>query len=155
MNATTITLTDQRKQFLRPLQVSIALSMSGEFIIFLIFGLILFPAGNWVNKFLWTVVFCGIGMGATLGAFINLFVVQRWQGVKAIIATTLLSIGLLGIACDLLCLSLDRQFQYFGGTIHSDVFLINGMVMATIGGLFGGWLLFTEKGQQLLSRLNI
>jgi hypothetical protein len=145
----------QRQGYLRPLTVSIALSMTAEFFLFLVFGVFLFPAGPWLNKLLWTVVFCGIGMGATMGAFIDLLIVGRWQGRKAIVATMLLSIVILGIACDMLCPSLDRKFLYFGGAEDSVLFVATSVVMAAIGGLIGGGgVLFTKFGQQLLDRLG-
>jgi hypothetical protein len=99
-------------------------------------------------------MFCGIGVVATMGAFINLFIVERWQGWKAIGATMLLSVVVLGIACDILCLSLDRQFLYFGGAEDSVLFVGTSILGAAVGGMIGGGLLFTEFGQQLLDRLG-
>lgn len=90
-----------------------------------------------------------------MGALINLFVVDRWQSWKAIIATTILAIAVLGIACDMLCLALDRRFLYFGGAEDSLLFLRGGFLMAALGGLIAGWLIFTERGQQVLNRLGL
>lgn len=144
-----------RKQYVRPLWIGIALSVTGELLIFLVFGVMLFPAGNILNKFLWTVVFCGVGMGASLGALIDLLVVGRWQGLPAIAATASLSVFLLGMACNLLCLNLDQHFYYFGGTDHLVLFLANGIVMAALGGVVAGMLLFTEQGRGFLDRLGL
>ncbi len=145
----------ERQRYLRPLIISIALSVTAEFIIFVVFGLILFPDGPWLNKLLWTIVFCGIGMGATVGTFINLFVVGRWQGWSAIVATTLLATIILGIVCDLLCLNLDRPFLLFCVVKYSFFFVTGGILMAVVGGLIIGGLLFFERGQRLLSRLGL
>ena len=153
-NPSTLSNLDQRQQYLRPLWLSIAFSVFAEFLLFLIFGIFLYPAGNLLNKFLWTVVFCGVGMGSVVGAMLNLFVVDRLEGMKAVLATTALSAIILGIACDLLCLSLDQHFQYFGGTENAGLFLGGGMLMAALGGAILGSLLFTSKGQRLLTRLG-
>jgi len=145
----------ERQRYLRPLIVSIALSTTAEFIVFVVFGLLLFPEGPWLKKLLWTVVFCGIGMGATTGTFISLFIVDRWQGWRAIVATSVLATIILGVVCDTLCLSLDRQFLYFGGAEDSVLFLGNGILMSAVGGLIVGNLLFTDRGQHLLDRLGL
>lgn len=98
---------------------------------------------------------CGIGMGATVGSLINLFVVGSWNGTKAVLATIGLSVVLLGVICDLLCLNLDRTFQYFGGSENAGLFLGNGILMAAAGGVLVGALLFTEKGRTLLTRVGL
>ena len=78
---------DARKMFLRPLIISLFFAVAGELLLLVIYGIILFPEGNLMYKVLWTLGFCGIGMGATLGAGINLFIVGRHAGLKAIFIT--------------------------------------------------------------------
>jgi uncharacterized membrane protein len=124
--------------------------------IFLVFGLLMYPGGDWIAKFLWTVVFCGVGMGAVLGAAINLFVLDRLSGWNAVLATTAWSVALLGIGCNLLCYRLDANyFQYFGGQDNAALFLGNGVAVSAIGGLCAGWLLFSVSGTRLLTRLGL
>lgn len=147
--------TSNRQRYLRPLKVSIATTVSAEFFLLVVFGIILFPEGPLLNKVVWTLVFCGVGMGATLGTFIDLTIVGRWQSWKAIGATMLLSTAILGIACDMLCLALDRQFGYFGGAEASALFVSVGVFLAAPGGILLGWLLFTERGRRLLDRLGL
>ena len=137
-----------RVSYARPIKLSIALSMLGELVIFVVWGVILYPEGSVLNKLLWTVFFCGMGMGGTVGALIALFVVDRLDGLAAILATTLLSIGVLGGACNLLCLSLDEHFLYLGGAENRSLFVGNGIVMSALGGLLVGWLSFTERGRR-------
>ena len=146
---------DQGKRYKRPLIVSIILSILGETAIFVIWGLLLYPEGSWLSKFFWTIIICGIGMGSTIGAAIVLFVVDRFQGLGAIIATTILSVFILGIGCDFVCYELDKHFQYFGATENPTLFLANGVGMSLIGGLITGVLLFTENGNRLLSKLGV
>jgi len=142
-----------RSRYLRPLWLVTALTVSAELIIFLIWGVWLYPDGNLLYKFLWAVVFCGIGMGAVVGMMLNMIVVDRWQGWKAIAATTAISIVVLGVICDTLCLSLDNVFGYFGGAENPALFLGNGLIMSAIGGLVVGYLLFTQKGEAWLDKV--
>ncbi|REJ76282.1 MAG: hypothetical protein DWQ47_11780 [Acidobacteria bacterium] len=139
----------------RPVILGIVFSMTAELVIFILWGLILFPAGNIFYKFLWAVVFCGTGMGATIGAMIQLFVIGNLNGLKAIVACTLLSVVVLGIACNLLCLNLDSHFHYFGGIEDPYFFIGGGIVLAALSGALAGWLMFTAKGMKVLDRVGI
>lgn len=142
-------------EVLRPLKLSILFSMLGEAFIFLVWGVLLYPEGNLLHKFLWTVVFCGFGMGAAIGAIIALFVVGKWKGAYAVILCAELSGIVLGLFCNYLCFYLDMHFDYFGGKETPLLFVINGTVMATLGGALVGWLCFTEKGKRILNKYNI
>ena len=138
-----------RMALLRPIKLSILFSVVGELIIFVVWGLILFPDGSWLHKLLWTLLFCGVGMGSAVGAVVAILIVGRLHGVTAIVATMVASISLLGVACNLLCLALDEHFHYFGGDSHGDMFIWNGIAMAALGGLLVGWLCFTERGTKV------
>lgn len=142
--------------YLRPLYVAIAFSVAGEALILVVFGLILFPEGNLLNKVLWTLLYCGVGMGATLGALLNMFVVNRIKSVaSSLFATAILSALVLGVACNLLCLNLDMHFHYFGGHTNPVLFYVNGLAMSIIGGLMMGWLLFTARGTRVLAKIGL
>ncbi len=143
------------KQYKRPLIVGLFLATFGELMIFLIFGVLLYPEGNLMSKFLWTVLFCGVGMGSALGTIIDLAVVGRLNGKAAIIACTVISIAILGFGCNFLCFNLDQHFHYFGGQDSPRLFIINGIVMSAIGGALGGWLLFTDSGSRILDKLGV
>ncbi|SNZ01396.1 hypothetical protein [Flagellimonas pacifica] len=143
------------KDYLRPLKLAIFFSVLGEAAIFLIWGMLLFPEGNLIHKFLWTVIFCGLGMGATVGAIIALFVVGRWKGLQAIVLCAELSGIVLGLFCNYLCYNLDMHFGYFGGKEVPLLFVINGMVLAILGGSLVGWFCFSEKGKRILNKYNI
>ena len=144
-----------RRRYLRPLWLGILVATAGELVVFVVFGLMLSGTANWPAKLAWTVGFCGVGMGSTVGALVDLLLVERWAGLRAILATTLLSTGILGIACNLLCWRLDLGLHYFGGAEHPAVFLVSGIVGATIGGVLMGWLLFSTSGQQWLEERGV
>lgn len=145
-----------RKKYLRSLYVCIFFTFLGEASIFVIFGLYLFPDGNLLYKALWTLLFCGVGMGAVLGGLLNIFVVNKARSPqKAIIITIAFSFVLLGVGCNLLCLNLDLTFGYFG--VHSNplFFFFNGLGLSAVGGLIIGSLLFTQKGGELLNKIGL
>jgi len=61
---TTLTLPPDRP-FARPLKLALLFSILGEAVLLVVYGLILFPEGSWVSKFMWTIL-SPIG-GAALG----------------------------------------------------------------------------------------
>ena len=150
-----ILVDDARKMLLRPLIISLFFTVAGELLLLVIYGIILFPEGNLFYKVLWTIGFCGIGMGATLGAGINLFVMGRYAGPKAILLTILLSFLIMGVACDLLCLNLDLHFNYFGAQASPLLFSAGGVLGSILAGAGIGGLLFTETGRSILERIGL
>lgn len=143
-----------RREYLRPLWLGIVFAMAGELVIFLVFGLLLNGPGSWVTKLVWTVGFCGIGMGSTVGAFVDLLIVGRLWGARAIVATCALSTGILGVACNVLCWRLDLGLHYFGGAEHPAIFLVSGIVASAFAGAVLGALLFTHAGNGWLDRYS-
>jgi hypothetical protein len=150
-----ITTSEIRNKYARPLKVSLIFCIGGELLLLLVFGILLFPEGNLVYKILWTLLFCGVGMGGALGSLINLLIVDRLDGQKAVWATMALSFVLLGIVCDLLCLNLDSIFNYFGGPAHSFEFVVVSLILSPLGGYLVGWLCFTDTGKRLLERAGL
>lgn len=144
-----------RNRYIRPLVVSILVIEMGELFLLIFYGMVLFPEGNMFHKVLWTLVFCGIGMGATVGALTSIFVVDRFDGITAVLMTTLASFLILGIACNWLCLNLDMHFHYFGASTNPYLFSSGSVIGSIIAGLVIGGLLFTEKGNGILERLGM
>jgi hypothetical protein len=146
---------EAHKLYIRPLIISLFFAVAGELLLLVIYGIILFPEGNLMYKVLWTLGFCGIGMGATLGAGINLFVMGRYAGPNAILLTILLSFLIMGVACDLLCLNLDLHFNYFGAQASPLLFSAGGVLGSILAGAGIGGLLFSETGRSLLERIGL
>lgn len=139
-------------RYKRPLVLAIAGSVLLESILFLVYGVLLYPGGSLLTKALWTIVFCGLGMGSVLGALLVLFVVDRLSGPKAIVVTTVLTVLALGVGCNLLCFTLDANyFNYFGGRDGPVSFVASGIFMSFVGGLGLGWLVFSSTGQTLFA----
>lgn len=142
-------------RFRRPIVVCTVGTLLSELGLLLVFGLWLFPEGSVLGKALWTIAFCGIGMGLAVGTAIGWLVVGRYDGLRAILATTGLSVGILGVGCNALCFSIDRQLNHFGAVDRPVLWLASGLVLSIVGGLLVGAILFSSRGQKLLNRLNL
>lgn len=73
---------------------------------------------------------------------------------RAVGATAFVSPVILGMACDMVCLILDRHFGYFNGAENSVLFVSGRILTAALGGMLVGVLLFTDRGHELLDRLG-
>ncbi|WP_295039504.1 hypothetical protein [Sulfitobacter sp.] len=80
----------------RPLKLALLFSILGEAVILLVWGFYLFPKGSWFNKTMWTLVYCGVGMGGAFGAVLVLGLLGRVDGWRAVGLTALLSTVMLG-----------------------------------------------------------
>ena len=121
----------------------------------MVWGLILYPEGNILHKFLWTIIFCGLGMGAAAGSVVVFMISGRQKGYPAIVSCMLISIVLLGLLCNVLCFRLDMHFGFFGGADTPILFIWNGTIMSALGGWLVGWLSFTKKGKQLATKIRL
>ena len=144
-----------RSHYIRPLIVATIFTWVAEVFLLLYYGIYLSDEGSLVAKAIWTLGFCGIGMGLSLGGLIDIFVVDRFSGTLAIWLTTILMVLTLGIACNWLCMNLDRHFKYFGGAENPYLHFLPSFVASIIGGWLLGWLLFSSKGQAILERLGL
>jgi len=143
---TTLTRPSERA-FARPLKLALLFSILGEAVLLLVYGFYLFPEGSWFSKFMWTIVYCGMGMGGAFGAVVALGLLGRVDGWRAIVLTTLLATVMLGIFCNVLCLRLDMTFGFFGARESGLLFMASGIILSPLGGAVLGWLTFTEAGR--------
>lgn len=144
-----------RDRYLRPLKVATAFTVFAELCLLLYYGVYLSDEGSLLGKILWTLVFCGLGMGLSLGGLIDLFVVDRMRPTAAIWATTLFSVVTLGIGCNALCMVLDRHFRYFGGAENPYLHFLPSFAGSIVAGWLLGWLLFAPRGRALLDRVGV
>lgn len=144
-----------RTDYTRPLIVATIFTWLAELILLLYYGVYLSDEGSLLSKAIWTLGFCGFGMGLALGALIDLLVVDRLSGRTAIWSTTLLTVLTLGIACNWLCMNLDRHFRYFGGAENPYLHFLPSFFASILGGWYLGWLLFSDRGRALLDRLGL
>lgn len=144
--------TAQPSEFVHAITVAIAMTFLGEMVIFLLWGLVLFPARELVAKFLWTGI-CGIAMGAVIGAAVNVFVTGRHEGRPAAGFAALISFSVLSF-CTVLCYRLDLTFGLFGAKTDPVLFIAGGLLPALVGSGLYGWVLYSRTGRTLLARLD-
>lgn len=127
---------------------AIAMTTIAEAVYFLIWGVLLFPAGNFVDKLLWTAT-CAIAMGVIIASIVILAAPTQRRGAFVIAA---MSMAIVGVTCTLLCSWIDTRFNYFGGVEAAELFVFAGVIPAVIGGLLFGWLI-TSRAANPVRRL--
>ncbi|MBT8145663.1 MAG: hypothetical protein KJN90_02355 [Gammaproteobacteria bacterium] len=143
------------RDYTRPIIVATTFTLFGELALLLYYGVYLIDEGSLLLKIVWTLGFCGLGMGMSLGAVIDLLLVNRVSVKTGIWMTALLSTLGLGLACNWLCLNLDKHFRFFGGAENVYLHFVPSFIGAAIGGWIVGWFLFSSNGRQLLDRIGI
>ncbi len=142
-----------RSDFVRPITVAITLTLLGEILLFLIWGVHLFPTGVLWHKAVWTAT-CGLAMGATIGALVNLVVVGRMRGKTAAFWSGLLYFSVLAL-CTFLCFEIDLATgSHFGAREAPLLFIAGGLVPALATSFVYAWLLFAETGTSVLSKFG-
>ena len=145
-------MSNTRQMYTRPLIFSIFLAVFIEIINLILFSILTDSTEQLVDKTIWTVGVGGIGMGAVLGVFIVFSFVGQIEGKQAIAGTTFFSVLILGVVAKLAAIKMETINIAFNLGEWSTIYFINGVVTATLGGALLGWLLFSKKGNDLLSR---
>ena len=127
-----------RVQMVRPITVAIALTITGEIIYFLLWGVVWFPEGDLWRKLGWTAT-CGLAMGATIGALVLLFVTGRFTGRRALAAAGAVYAGTL-LYCTALCFLIARSVDYFGANSDPSLFVGGSVVPIVLTTVIYAWL---------------
>jgi hypothetical protein len=144
---------NRRPDFVRPITVAIAFTLLGELLIFYIWGIQLFPEGIVWKKLVWTIT-CGIAMGATIGAFVNITITGRLHGTRGGVVASLIYFSVLAF-CVGLCYQIDLVVRFFGAREFPLLFILGGLVPALITSIAYSWLLFSAPGQSTLSKIGL
>jgi len=129
-------------------------TLLGEFLILLIWGVYLFPGGVFFHKAVWAGT-CGLAMGATIGAAVNLVVTGRRAGRTAAILSSTIYFMTLAL-CTILCFQIDRATGSQFGALQAPVlFVAGGLIPAFATSIVYSWLLYSKAGANLLSRLGL
>ena len=143
----------RRHYYLRPMKLFIASSIGGEFL-FLLISICFFSGFKDIfYKIIWTLFFCGIGMGSTMGTLINIFITDQYFNCKAIFGSLILGLLVFG-TCNVLCFRLDHHYDYYGAINYPVFFLSKGFLAGILGSLINGYLLFNPNGQKLLIKMG-
>ncbi|MCP5169576.1 MAG: hypothetical protein H6999_07455 [Hahellaceae bacterium] len=144
-----------RAMFTRPLVLSLLIASTLEIMNLIVFGLILGQADNLAASFLWSVGVGGIGMGAILGVMLDFIVIGQLEDSAAKQATLFLSTLLLGLVAKVATIYLGALNIHLGFSQTPVIYLLTGVATAIAGGYTLSYLLFTEKGKQLVVRLGL
>jgi hypothetical protein len=100
----------RRNLYLWPFLLYTLMSGATELVLFFI-SIVVFSGLHDVHiKFVWTMVFCTIGMGSTMGSLTNYFITDRYSGSTAVWMGAFLSSIVLS-ACNFLCFILANHFR--------------------------------------------
>ena len=128
-----------RRDFVRPIVAAITLTLVGELLIFFVWGTLLFPSGNIWHKLGWTLT-CGVAMGATIGALVNVVVTGRLNRLTAAACAGAIYFVTLAI-CVYICFQIDLSTGYFGASEAPVLFVLGGLGPAALTGIVYGWYL--------------
>lgn len=153
-SAAVISAQKRRQYYLRPMKLFIVSSIGAE-LLFLLISIFVFSGFRDIfYKVMWTLFFCGIGMGATMGTLVNMFITDRYFNGKAIFGSLVLGFIVFG-TCNVLCFRLDHHFDYYGAIKYPVFFLSKGFLAGILGSLLNGYLLFSANGQKLLIKMGL
>ena len=130
------------------LLIAIGLTTLAELVYLIVWGLILFPAGDPIGKIVWTLT-CGIAMGSVIGAVMVVLTLRK-RRLAALAA--FLAVAVIGSACAVLCSRIDARFGYFGGAENANLFVLAGVLPAIVGGVLCAWLLTSRAATALRLR---
>ena len=143
----------KRSDFVRPIAAAVLFTLIGEILIFLIWGIALFPAGALWRKLAWTMT-CGLAMGATIGALVNVFVTGRLRSYPAAVTAGTIYFSVLAF-CTVFCYQIDLSVDFFGAREASVLFILGGLIPAFVTSIVYVWLLYSAPGQAMLGRVGL
>ncbi|KAF9870201.1 hypothetical protein CkaCkLH20_12287 [Colletotrichum karsti] len=143
----------RRAIYLRPFFLFWLNSLIFEVVMLIVSILVFSGWRDMFQKFMWTIVFCPLGMGGAMGGLINAFVVDRMYGARAVHLVAILSVLVLG-ACNDLCYNLDLTFGWFGARDHFWWWHWRYLLVWFVG-YTNGKLMFTDEGQEKLATWGV
>lgn len=102
----------ERMLYLRPFILFFLASLFAETIFLAVGVFIMTGTRDLFYKVMWTLVFCPLGMGGSMGGLINCFIVDHYYGKKAAHFTGILALLVLS-TCNYSCYNLDRHMGWF------------------------------------------
>jgi hypothetical protein len=149
----TLDVVSMRKKYLRPIVLGILGGWFAEIMFIIVQGVILYPGQPiWVMAF-WG-LFCGTGMGAVAGIFVNLFVQDRYEGTKAILPGIFWAF-IPYAACGYFCYEIALNTNYYGAREMGWIFVAKNMILSFVGAVIISFALFTERGRAVLDALRL
>ncbi len=130
-------------QLLRPLSIAIAITLIGEAIYFVLWGVVWFPEGDLWRKAGWTAT-CGIAMGVVVGAAVLAFVHQHLPARRAFLWAGGIYAAVLSY-CTGLCFLIAESVGYFGASSHPTLFIGGAVVPILLTAVAYAWLVTRRR----------
>lgn len=144
-----------RVMFVRPLALSILMAVILELVNYALFTFMSGTNEHLLGQFVWTVLIGGLSLGAILGVFLDVILVGRVEGREAVWGTLLLSVLILGVCGKLMTLGLLPVIIPVSIASSPFLYFFIGLALSAAGGWGVGTLLFTEAGQNKLTRFGL
>ena len=139
--------------YIRPLALAAVFTVPGEAMLFVFWGMVLYPDGDMVAKLLWTAA-SGVGTAVAIGLMVGFIVGGRYEGTIAGIISSFCYATVL-VAAILISYEVDVALDVFGARRDPMLFVLTGFVPTFLTAPLYGWLLHGKAGKALLSRIGL
>lgn len=139
--------------YIRPLVLAAVFTVPGEGILFVYWGVMLYPGGDIVAQLIWTAA-SGIGTAVAIGLMVGFIVGGRYEGTIAGVISAFCYATVL-VAAILISYQADVALDLFGARNNPMLFVLTGVVPTFLTAPLYGWLLHSNLGKALLSRIGL
>jgi hypothetical protein len=139
--------------YIRPLALAAVFTVPGAAILFVYWGMVLYPDGDIVAKLLWAAA-SGIGMAVAIGLMVGFIVGGRYEGAIAGVISSFCYATVL-VAAVLISYEVDVVLDLFGIRRDPMRFVLTGVVPTFLTAPLYGWLLHGKVGKALLARIGM
>jgi hypothetical protein len=129
-----------------PILFAVLLTFSGEVLIFVVFGVLLYPGGDLLAKAWWTGT-CGIAMGLLIGGIVLLLQAALRDRRALAVAAGLAYFTVLAY-CVAICFAIDRHIGYFGAAEAPGLFIWSGLIAAAATAPLYAWCVYRGAGRR-------
>ena len=142
-----------RTDYVRPLAVAAVFTVAGEAMVFIVWELVHYPGGDVTAKLLW-VTLAAMVLAAAIGFMVGFIVGGRYHGTVAAVVSSFCYATVL-IAGILISYEIDMAKNLFGVRRDPELFVLTGILPAILTAPLYGWLLHSNLGKALLSRIGL
>jgi hypothetical protein len=139
--------------YIRPLALAAVFTVPGQAMMFVFWGIVLYPDGDMAAKLLWTAA-SGVGMAVAIGLMVGFIVGGRYEGAIAGVISSFCYATVL-IAAILISYKIDVALDMFGVRRDPKLFVLTGVVPTLLTTPLYGWLLHSDFGKSLLARIGL
>lgn len=139
--------------YIRSFAAAAVFTVPSEAMVYVLWGMVLYPDGNIVAKLIWTAV-DAVVMALAIGLMVGFIVGQRYEGaVAAVISSFCYAIVLFGGI--LIGYEIEMEMDLFGVQHDTELFVLTSIVPALLTAPLYGWLLHSKAGKALLVRVGL